>query len=302
MRISLVLIAGIGLFLACAAENGEFDFGKDGVPEAPYGVESSAEGITESDIAQMRAMMVSLGGWQSYFPRALACWDPFAIRLSVYDLASFPRIAYDGTIKDLSSLQLSVIPQGAHEYYYPEEYPEIKKHLSKEAEYIWDSFCADIDRLIENDIRNVIEQGTFWEKYNELSSILERQRKVSVIGSRPLKLNYSLRIIQSIHVTSSTGLFGVKAGEDIGSHFVLSGKIDYLSHEWFAFDGQFERINEPIDGMSIEKFLEYRPHMRQLEIKLKDIPEENLDNLEFTVCITYEDGDEVTASTTIIIE
>ena len=102
--------------------------------------------------------------------------------------------------------------------------------------------------------------------------------------------------------SSSSDLYGVTAGEDIGSHFELSGRVDYLSHEWDTLDDQFQKIDKSLDGMSFEEFLGYRPHMRRIEIKLKDLPEENPDNLTLNVFIRYEDGDGVTASTTIKIE
>ena len=110
---------------------------------------------------------------------------------------------------------------------------------------------------------------------------------MTILGENIFESNYTLRIIQSIRITSSSDLFGVKAGEDIGSHFVLSGRVDYRSHVWNTLDGQFERIDKPLDGMSFEEFLEYRPYMRRLEIKLKDLPEETPENLTFTISISY---------------
>ena len=269
-----------------------------GEPEV-YERESFEGEISEVEINQMRSMMNSAWGWKSYFPRIITCWDPTSIRVSVYDLASFPQLSYDGTVTGLSSLQLSVIVQGSSEGYFvggTESVPE-------EAASLWDSFCAEMEQAIDNQVNNAVADGSFWELYKEVSSYLKKRKEfyMTILGENIFESNYTLRIIQSIRITSSSDLFGVKAGEDIGSHFVLSGRVDYRSHVWNTLDGQFERIDKPLDGMSFEEFLEYRPYMRRLEIKLKDLPEETPENLTFTISISYEDGDEVTAAASVTI-
>ena len=291
-RISIILLAGIGCFLACSMEYDDIDHDSMGVSENPSVGKAYAGEISQADIDEMREMMNKAWGWKSYiFPRGIFCWDASSIRLS-----------YNATVTDLSSLQLSVILQGSWEGYSD---MDGSLSLSKEAAYIWDLFCSDYNRAIDREIDRLLADGSFWEKYQELSSYFEKRKKQEnqrLGATKPYESNYSLRIIQSIRITSSSGLYGLEAGEDIGSHFVLSGRVDYPSHEWYTFDGQFERIDKPIDGMSFEEFLEYRPHMRQLEIKLKDLPEENPDNLTLTVSITYEDGDEVSDSASIRIQ
>lgn len=297
MKSSVILMAGICLFLACSIEDGGMDIDQKGLPEASSGDDAYAGEISEADINQMRSMMNSAWGWMSYYPRIITCWDPSAIRISVYDLNSFPRVSYDGTVTSLSSLQLSVILQGSCEGYSP----DWGDPMPEEAAFIWDTFRADMERVIDRQITALIEEGSFWEKYEELSSYLEERNGTSIVGDKIYQSNYSLRIVESIRITSSSDLFGKTAGEDIGSHFMLSGTINYLSHAWNSLDGQFERIDKSLDGMSFEEFLEYRPYMRQLEIKMKDLPEEKPDNLTLTVIIRYEDGDEVTASADIRI-
>ena len=297
MKNVIITIFGICLLFACSIESIDTDLDHKDLLKTSSGDDSYAEEISETDINQMRSMMNSAWGWKSYSPRIINCWDPSAIRISVYDLNSFPQVSYDGTVTSLSSLQLSVILQGSCESYaqgWGEPMPE-------EAEIIWNSFCAAMEQTIEKQITALIEEGSFWEEYKELSSYLERRKSMSIIGNKIYESNYSLRILRAIRITSSSDLYGMTAGEDIGSHFMLSGTVNYVSHAWNSLDGQFKRIDKPLDGMSFEEFLEYRPFMRQLEIKLKDIPEENPENLTLTVFITYEDGDEVSASATIKI-
>ena len=299
MKNAFYFFFGICILFACSIENnGNTDTDLDNLDlKTLPGDVSSAEGISEADINQMRSMMNSAWGWRSYYPRIITCWDPSAIRISVYDLNSFPQVSYDGTVTSLSSLQLSVILQGSCEGYSP----DWGEPMPEEAAFIWDTFRADMERVINRQITALIEEGSFWEKYEELSSYLEERNGTSIVGEKIYQSNYSLRIVESIRITSSSDLFGKTAGEDIGSHFMLSGTINYLSHAWNSLDGQFERIDKSLDGMSFEEFLEYRPYMRQLEIKLKDLPEEKPDNLTLTVIIRYEDGDEVTASADIRI-
>ena len=295
-NIVLTFFAGIGLCCACSMDYDDINVDLQGMPDAPIEGEAYVREITETDIDQMRAMLNAEWGWKSYFPCIINCWDPSAIRLSLYDLASFPRLSYDGKVTSLASLQLSVILQGTCEKYSPSLPGE---SMSKESSYIWDSFCADMDHTLDQVICDLIEEGTFWDRYEALTS--SRSNKKASVGTKIFESNYSLRIIRSIRITSSSSLYGMDAGEDISSHFVLSGMSNYLPHEWNTLDGQFAFVDEPIEGMSFERFLEFRPHMRQLEIKLKDLPDERPDALFLTVSITYEDGDEVSASVTIQI-
>lgn len=297
MKNAIITIFGICLLFACSIESIDTDLDHKDLLKTSSGEDSYAEGISETDINQMKSMMNSAWGWKSYSPRIINCWDPSAIRISVYDLNSFPQVSYDGTVTSLSSLQLSVILQGSCEGYSP----DWGEPMPEEATFIWEAFRADMERVIDRQITALIEDGSFWEKYEELSSYLERRKSTPIIGNKIYESNYSLRIVESIRITCSSDLYGVSAGEDIGSHFILSGKVDYLSHAWNSLDGQFERIDKSLDGMSFEEFLEYRPYMRQLEIKMKDSPEEKPDNLTLTVIIRYEDGDEVTASANIRI-